>query len=196
MTSAVRRRFELAATLRFEVVTGTSRGSVMRYVLRLDAQQVVVVPADFVGEQLIVLISVVASAIYRKTWSSIVISIPLATGCPAGCSVSRCDSSFCVALLRISSGFLASAVCSVPADFAVALDSSREALSLFTSFRSCNWLVEEREVAVLVREFRCAVVPEKSDAIIGVVTTGSECLPPSCDGLTGPDDHRPMISTG
>ncbi|KZV43105.1 hypothetical protein F511_04497 [Dorcoceras hygrometricum] len=40
------------------------------------------------------------------------------------------------------------------------------------------------------------VVPEKSNAIIGVVTTGFECLPPSCDGLTGPDDHGPMISTG
>ncbi|KZV37013.1 histone-lysine N-methyltransferase ASHH1-like [Dorcoceras hygrometricum] len=32
------------------------------------------------------------------------------------------------------------------------------------------------------------------DAIIGVVTTGFECLPPSCDGLTGSEDHRPMIS--
>ncbi|KZV45373.1 hypothetical protein F511_18331 [Dorcoceras hygrometricum] len=26
------------------------------------------------------------------------------------------------------------------------------------------------------------------------MTTGYECLPPSCDGLTGPDDHGPMIS--
>ncbi|KZV49598.1 hypothetical protein F511_23629 [Dorcoceras hygrometricum] len=41
-----------------------------------------------------------------------------------------------------------------------------------------------------------AVVSEKSNAIVGVVTTGFECLPPSCDGLTGPDDHGPMISTG
>ncbi|KZV31971.1 protein penguin [Dorcoceras hygrometricum] len=40
------------------------------------------------------------------------------------------------------------------------------------------------------------VVPEKYNAIIGVVTAGFECLPPSCDGLTGPDDHGPMISTG
>ncbi|KZV35855.1 hypothetical protein F511_32029 [Dorcoceras hygrometricum] len=40
------------------------------------------------------------------------------------------------------------------------------------------------------------VVPKKSNAIIGVVTTGFECLPPSCDGLTGPNDHGPMISTG
>ncbi|KZV39435.1 hypothetical protein F511_33490 [Dorcoceras hygrometricum] len=40
------------------------------------------------------------------------------------------------------------------------------------------------------------VVPEKSNAIIEVVTTGFECLPPRCDGLTGPDDHGPMISTG
>ncbi|KZV57803.1 apoptosis-inducing factorB-like [Dorcoceras hygrometricum] len=38
------------------------------------------------------------------------------------------------------------------------------------------------------------LVPEKSNAIVGVVTTGFECLPPSCDGLTGPDDHGPMIS--
>ncbi|KZV22171.1 inactive receptor-like serine/threonine-protein kinase [Dorcoceras hygrometricum] len=40
------------------------------------------------------------------------------------------------------------------------------------------------------------VVPENSNAIVGVVTTGFECLPPSCDGLTGPDDHGPMISIG
>ncbi|KZV19955.1 ArfGap/RecO-like zinc finger domain-containing protein [Dorcoceras hygrometricum] len=40
------------------------------------------------------------------------------------------------------------------------------------------------------------VMPEKSNAIIGVVTIGFECLPPSCDGLTDPDDHGPMISTG
>ncbi|KZV57463.1 hypothetical protein F511_32854 [Dorcoceras hygrometricum] len=39
-----------------------------------------------------------------------------------------------------------------------------------------------------------SIVPEKSNAIVGVVTTGFECLPPSCDGLTGPDDHGPMIS--
>ncbi|KZV15675.1 U-box domain-containing protein 17-like [Dorcoceras hygrometricum] len=38
------------------------------------------------------------------------------------------------------------------------------------------------------------VVPEKSNAIVGAVTTGYECLSPSCDGLTGPDDHGPMIS--
>ncbi|KZV53609.1 hypothetical protein F511_12000 [Dorcoceras hygrometricum] len=40
------------------------------------------------------------------------------------------------------------------------------------------------------------VVPEKSNAIIGVMTAGFECLPSSCDGLTGPGDHGPMISTG
>ncbi|KZV41226.1 hypothetical protein F511_42049 [Dorcoceras hygrometricum] len=39
---------------------------------------------------------------------------------------------------------------------------------------------------------RCVV--HRSNAIIGAVTTGYECLPPSCDGLTGPDDHGPMIS--
>ncbi|KZV44739.1 hypothetical protein F511_37832 [Dorcoceras hygrometricum] len=37
-------------------------------------------------------------------------------------------------------------------------------------------------------------IAELSNAIVGVVTTGFECLPPSCDGLTGPDDHGPMIS--
>ncbi|KZV13608.1 hypothetical protein F511_45230 [Dorcoceras hygrometricum] len=37
-------------------------------------------------------------------------------------------------------------------------------------------------------------MPERSNAIVGVVTIGFECLPPSCDGLTGPDDHGPMIS--
>ncbi|KZV47941.1 hypothetical protein F511_38383 [Dorcoceras hygrometricum] len=31
----------------------------------------------------------------------------------------------------------------------VALDSSREALPFYTSFRSCNWLVEERKVAAV-----------------------------------------------
>ncbi|KZV49944.1 hypothetical protein F511_35197 [Dorcoceras hygrometricum] len=31
----------------------------------------------------------------------------------------------------------------------VALDSSREALPFYTSFRSCNWLVEEHEVAAV-----------------------------------------------
>ncbi|KZV29794.1 hypothetical protein F511_13873 [Dorcoceras hygrometricum] len=45
----------------------------------------------------------------------------------------------------------------------------------------------------MVEEARC-VVPEKSNAIIGVVTTGFERLPPSCDGLTGSEDHEPMIS--
>ncbi|KZV54379.1 hypothetical protein F511_31887 [Dorcoceras hygrometricum] len=41
---------------------------------------------------------------------------------------------------------------------------------------------------------RPCVVPEKSNAIIGVLTTEFECLPPSCDGLTGSEDHGPMIS--
>ncbi|KZV38081.1 F-box protein-like [Dorcoceras hygrometricum] len=40
---------------------------------------------------------------------------------------------------------------------------------------------------------RC-VVSGKSNAIIKVVTARSECLPPSYDGLTGPDDHGSMIS--
>ncbi|KZV54954.1 hypothetical protein F511_31963 [Dorcoceras hygrometricum] len=41
---------------------------------------------------------------------------------------------------------------------------------------------------------RSGCVVHQSNAIIGAVTTGYECLPPSCDGLTGPDDHGPMIS--
>ncbi|KZV27756.1 hypothetical protein F511_38288 [Dorcoceras hygrometricum] len=36
---------------------------------------------------------------------------------------------------------------------------------------------------------------DRSNAIIGVVTTGFECLPPSCDELTGSEDHGPMISS-
>ncbi|KZV28974.1 hypothetical protein F511_07534 [Dorcoceras hygrometricum] len=40
---------------------------------------------------------------------------------------------------------------------------------------------------------RC-VVPENSNAIIEVVTTGFERLPPICDGLTGSEDHGPIIS--
>ncbi|KZV41777.1 hypothetical protein F511_17146 [Dorcoceras hygrometricum] len=60
---------------------------------------------------------------------------------------------------------------------------------------------EEKRVAAdclllisLIDWYESAVVSEKSNAIVGVVTTGFECLPPSCDGLTGPDDHGPMIS--
>ncbi|KZV21214.1 ABC transporter G family member 22 [Dorcoceras hygrometricum] len=52
--------------------------------------------------------------------------------------------------------------------------------------------VELIEFYILFHEMN--FVPEKSNAIVGVVTTGFECLPPSCDGLTGPDDHGPMIS--
>ncbi|KZV49540.1 proline-rich protein 1-like [Dorcoceras hygrometricum] len=51
-----------------------------------------------------------------------------------------------------------------------------------------------RKICVLVEFPLQCVVPEKSNAIIGVVTVGFECLPPSCDGLTGPDDHGSMIS--
>ncbi|KZV40217.1 serine/threonine-protein kinase ATM [Dorcoceras hygrometricum] len=51
-----------------------------------------------------------------------------------------------------------------------------------------------RELQRLVRTLLRCVLPENSNAIIGVVTTGFECLPPSCDGLTGSEDHGPMIS--
>ncbi|KZV54198.1 5-epiaristolochene 1,3-dihydroxylase-like [Dorcoceras hygrometricum] len=44
------------------------------------------------------------------------------------------------------------------------------------------------------RKLVVCVVPEKSNAIIGVVTAGFERLPPSCDGLRGSEDHGPMIS--
>ncbi|KZV45005.1 hypothetical protein F511_25076 [Dorcoceras hygrometricum] len=40
--------------------------------------------------------------------------------------------------------------------FEIALDSSRRALSPYTVFGSCRWLEQKHEVAVLVREFRCA----------------------------------------
>ncbi|KZV26953.1 hypothetical protein F511_33649 [Dorcoceras hygrometricum] len=43
---------------------------------------------------------------------------------------------------------------------------------------------------------RLSFVSEKSNAIIGVVTAGCERLLPSCDGLTGPEYHGPMIYTG
>ncbi|KZV30517.1 hypothetical protein F511_30912 [Dorcoceras hygrometricum] len=52
-----------------------------------------------------------------------------------------------------------------------------------------NFRSQEGSVSI-----RPCVVPEKSNAIIGVVTTGFEFLPPSCDGLTGSEDHGPMIS--
>ncbi|KZV40741.1 hypothetical protein F511_14781 [Dorcoceras hygrometricum] len=39
---------------------------------------------------------------------------------------------------------------------------------------------------------RC-VVSEKSNGIIGVVTIGFKCLPPSCDGLTGSEDHDQLF---
>ncbi|KZV34595.1 hypothetical protein F511_17725 [Dorcoceras hygrometricum] len=61
----------------------------------------------------------------------------------------------------------------------------------FSSLKPSAVNFEPGEICFL----RPCVVPEKSNAIIGVVTTGIECLPSSCDGLTGPDDHRPMIST-
>ncbi|KZV22654.1 hypothetical protein F511_05110 [Dorcoceras hygrometricum] len=60
--------------------------------------------------------------------------------------------------------------------------------SSVTSSQSADGLREQSQES--------AVVPEKSNAIVGVVTTGFECLPPSCDGLTGPDGHGPMISIG
>ncbi|KZV19973.1 TMV resistance protein N-like [Dorcoceras hygrometricum] len=55
----------------------------------------------------------------------------------------------------------------------------------------CFELGQEREAADFGQKVACTV-----HAIIEVVTTGFECLPPSCDGLTGPDDHGPMVSTG
>ncbi|KZV42295.1 hypothetical protein F511_42164 [Dorcoceras hygrometricum] len=71
---------------------------------------------------------------------------------------------------------------------------------IFSSRESCRDCRSRRKLTcfsclcpTFVNLLRC-VVPEKSNAIIGVVTTGFECLPPSCDGLTGSEDHGPMIS--
>ncbi|KZV34618.1 hypothetical protein F511_20183 [Dorcoceras hygrometricum] len=50
-----------------------------------------------------------------------------------------------------------------------------------------------RKLLVSGRE-RCRALFEFSNAIVEAVTTGYESLSPSCDGLTGPDDHGPMIS--
>ncbi|KZV48712.1 hypothetical protein F511_19252 [Dorcoceras hygrometricum] len=70
--------------------------------------------------------------------------------------------------------------------------SSREPLSCLRSQERSGCL--GRELQRLVRTLLRCVVPEKSDAIIGVVNAGVKRLPPSCDGLTGSEDHRPMIS--
>ncbi|KZV32663.1 receptor-like protein 12 [Dorcoceras hygrometricum] len=70
--------------------------------------------------------------------------------------------------------------------FLVALDSLRLALSIDASLEIWSDELRNSEGP--------ALVSEKSNAIVGVVTTGFECLPPSCDGLTGPDDHGPMVS--
>ncbi|KZV39413.1 hypothetical protein F511_33970 [Dorcoceras hygrometricum] len=60
---------------------------------------------------------------------------------------------------------------------------------------SWNGVVLEYFVAIAFLVVAADVNERKeSNAIVGVVTTGFECLPPSCDGLTGPDDHGPMIS--
>ncbi|KZV19284.1 laccase-14-like [Dorcoceras hygrometricum] len=70
--------------------------------------------------------------------------------------------------------------------------SSRESLPCLPSHERSGCLGSELQR--LVRTLLRCVVPETSNAIIGVVTTGFECLPPSCDGLTGSEDHGPMIS--
>ncbi|KZV18023.1 hypothetical protein F511_38318 [Dorcoceras hygrometricum] len=72
--------------------------------------------------------------------------------------------------------------------FLVALKSLRLALPIDTSLEA-----RSNELRNPVGPARSCVV-HQSNAIIGAVTTGYECLPPSCDGLTGPDDHGPMIS--
>ncbi|KZV35508.1 serine/threonine-protein kinase ATM [Dorcoceras hygrometricum] len=70
--------------------------------------------------------------------------------------------------------------------------SSRESLPCLPSQERSGCLGRELQRLVITL-LRC-VVPEKSNAIIGVVTTGFECLPPSYDGLTGSEYHGPMIS--
>ncbi|KZV18330.1 hypothetical protein F511_19218 [Dorcoceras hygrometricum] len=69
--------------------------------------------------------------------------------------------------------------------------SSRESLPCLPSQEGSGCL--GRELQRLVRTLLRCVVPEKSNAMIGVVTTGFECLPPSCVGLMGSEDHGPMI---
>ncbi|KZV22252.1 hypothetical protein F511_35076 [Dorcoceras hygrometricum] len=54
--------------------------------------------------------------------------------------------------------------------------------------------IEKNLYSALLSFWMCRA--RKVQPIIGVVTARFECLPPSCDGLTGPDDHGPMISTG
>ncbi|KZV46041.1 BTB/POZ domain-containing protein-like [Dorcoceras hygrometricum] len=73
-------------------------------------------------------------------------------------------------------------------DWIVALDSLRLALPIDTSLEARSSELRNPEGPA-----RSCVV-HQSNAIIGAVTTGYECLPPSCDGLTGPNDHGPMIS--
>ncbi|KZV20930.1 hypothetical protein F511_08844 [Dorcoceras hygrometricum] len=87
--------------------------------------------------------------------------------------------------------------------FEVATGSSKEREKR-CAVLSCDWIpscwfsmrrrlnLRFRIASTVVEEARC-VEPENFNAIIGVVTTGFECLPPSCDGLTGPEDHGPMI---
>ncbi|KZV48438.1 hypothetical protein F511_17520 [Dorcoceras hygrometricum] len=61
---------------------------------------------------------------------------------------------------------------------------------------SLSWFPSQLETSSTTAAF-CFPIDHPaagSNAIVGVVTTGFECLPPSCDGLTGPDDHGPMIS--
>ncbi|KZV42442.1 calcyclin-binding protein [Dorcoceras hygrometricum] len=72
------------------------------------------------------------------------------------------------------------------------LSSAKEPVDVHIRFPDVNAGQLFCSLQLVLRE----IVPEKSNAIVGVVTTGFECLPPSCDGLTGPDDHGPMMSTG
>ncbi|KZV50116.1 histone-lysine N-methyltransferase ATX4-like [Dorcoceras hygrometricum] len=85
-------------------------------------------------------------------------------------------------------------------DYFVLDDFGGAELPLFSSFdryplETLNRRWRRSAKLMCIRAMKC-VVPEKSNAIIEVVTAGFECLPPSCDGLTGPDDHGRMISTG
>ncbi|KZV18979.1 THO complex subunit 2 [Dorcoceras hygrometricum] len=70
--------------------------------------------------------------------------------------------------------------------------SSRESLPCLPSQERSGCL--GHELQRLVRTLLRCVVSEKSYAIIGVVTAGFERLSPRCDGLTGSEDHVPMIS--
>ncbi|KZV49834.1 CASP-like protein [Dorcoceras hygrometricum] len=106
---------------------------------------------------------------------------------------SYCSPSFSIAIFRRFQPLFLT--------FLVALDSLQLTLSIDTSLdaKSNELRNPEGPARSLIAGFVEQILPSFllsfwSNAIVGAVTTGYECLPPSCDGLMGPDDHGPMIS--